>query len=38
MLLKRCSFEHVPGKINELPDALSRQPGNEVFVEDPVEA
>jgi hypothetical protein len=40
MLLKRFSFdvEHVPGKNNELPDALSRQPIDEVFVEDPAEA
>jgi hypothetical protein len=40
MLLKRFSFdvEHVPGKNNELPDALSRQPGDEVFVEHPAEA
>jgi hypothetical protein len=40
MLLKRFSFdvEHFPGKNNEMPDALSRQPGDEVFVEDPAEA
>jgi hypothetical protein len=40
MLLKRFSFdvEHVPGKNNELPDALFRQPGDEIFVEDPAEA
>jgi hypothetical protein len=40
MLLKRSSFniEHVLGKKNELPDALSRLPGNQVFWEDPEEA
>jgi hypothetical protein len=40
MLLKRFSFnvEHIPGKENQLPDALSRLPGNEVFREDPGEA
>jgi hypothetical protein len=40
MLLKQFSFdvEHFPAKNNELPGALSRQPGDEVFVEDPAEA
>jgi hypothetical protein len=40
MLLKLFSFdvENVPGKNNELPDVFSRQPGDEVFVEDPAEA
>jgi hypothetical protein len=40
MLLKRFSFdvEHVSGKNNELPDALSRQLGDKVFVEDPAES
>jgi hypothetical protein len=39
MLLKRYSFdvEHFPAKNNELPDAFSRQPGDDVFVEDPAE-
>jgi hypothetical protein len=39
MLLKRFSFdvEHVPGKKNELSDTLSRQSGDEVFVEDPAD-
>jgi hypothetical protein len=33
MFLKCFSFdvEHIPGKKNQLPDALSRLPGNEVF-------
>jgi hypothetical protein len=36
----RSSFniEHVLRKSNELPDALSTQPGDEVFVENPAEA
>jgi hypothetical protein len=40
MLLKHFSFdvEYIPGKKNQLPDALSRLPGNEVFREDPEEA
>jgi hypothetical protein len=40
MLKKRFSFdiEDVPRKKNELPGTLSRQPGDEVFVEDPAEA
>jgi hypothetical protein len=40
MLLKRFSFNvnHSPEKNNELTKALSRQPGDEVFIEDPVEA
>jgi hypothetical protein len=40
ILLKRFSFdiENVPGKKNQLPDTLSRLPGNEVFREDPEEA
>jgi hypothetical protein len=40
MLLKRYSFDvnHGSGKNNDLPIALSIQPGDEIFVEDPAEA
>jgi hypothetical protein len=41
MLLKRFSFndvEHVSGKCNELPNALSKQLGAEVFVQNLTEA
>jgi hypothetical protein len=40
MLLNRFNFdiEHVPGKKNQLHDALFRLTGNEVFREDPEEA
>jgi hypothetical protein len=39
MLLKRSSFniEHVLRKSKELPDALSTQPGDELFIADPAE-
>jgi hypothetical protein len=30
-----CDVEHFPAQNNELPDAFSRQPGDDVFVEDP---